>query len=293
MMDIRRVKYFLDLCATLNFSQSAGNLNISQPALTKAIHRLEHDLGGKLIRREGKHTHLTPLGKAMRGQFRDLDAANTRAEITAKQMISGDLSELRIGVMCTIGPQRIASFLAQFQKQFPGVQLILLDTSRDGLTDMLMSGSVDCAFVGALLADEQRLRYTELYEERMMVSHAVSHRFAERESVTYEELKCEPFVDRVRCEFCETFSECMGYAKTQKVCAARSDREEWVQSLVRAGMGVSIVPADSVSMPGICFTPIEDIELSRSVSLAVPAGRQDNPIICSFLSAARQYQWLH
>jgi DNA-binding MarR family transcriptional regulator len=58
-MDIRKVRYFLRLCETLNFSQTAASLGLSQPALTKAVKRLEEEVGGVLIRREGKHTHLT------------------------------------------------------------------------------------------------------------------------------------------------------------------------------------------------------------------------------------------
>ena len=64
-MDIRKIRYFLDLVETLNFSTSAQRLGISQPALSKAIQRLETDFGGSLFRRAGRNSTLTRFGQSL------------------------------------------------------------------------------------------------------------------------------------------------------------------------------------------------------------------------------------
>ena len=51
-MEMHQVRYFLALCETLNFTRAAENCNVSQPALTRAVHKLEEELGGLLLRRE-------------------------------------------------------------------------------------------------------------------------------------------------------------------------------------------------------------------------------------------------
>ena len=65
-MEMQQVRYFLAVSRTLNFTRAAEECNVTQPALTRAIKQLEDELGGELIRREGRNTHLTDLGNARR-----------------------------------------------------------------------------------------------------------------------------------------------------------------------------------------------------------------------------------
>jgi DNA-binding transcriptional LysR family regulator len=64
-MEMQQVRYFLALARTLNFTRAAEAANVSQPALTRAIQQLEHELGGPLFHRERANTHLSELGKMM------------------------------------------------------------------------------------------------------------------------------------------------------------------------------------------------------------------------------------
>jgi LysR family transcriptional regulator, hydrogen peroxide-inducible genes activator len=58
-MEMHQIRYFLAVCDTLNFTRAAQQCNVSQPALTRAIQKLEEALGGLLFRRERHLTHLT------------------------------------------------------------------------------------------------------------------------------------------------------------------------------------------------------------------------------------------
>jgi DNA-binding transcriptional LysR family regulator len=89
---------------------------MSQPALTKAIQRLEEEVGGPLLRREGRHTHLTQLGTSLLGLFEGLVNNTNYIEQTAQTFLSGANPILRIGVMCNVGPSHISAFLAEHQK---------------------------------------------------------------------------------------------------------------------------------------------------------------------------------
>lgn len=64
-MEMQQVRYFVALAETLNFTRAAERCNVSQPALTRAIQQLEYELGGPLVRREGRNSHLTGLGERM------------------------------------------------------------------------------------------------------------------------------------------------------------------------------------------------------------------------------------
>ena len=64
-MEMQQVRYFVALSSTLNFTRAAEQCNVSQPALTRAIQQLEHELGGPLFHRERGNTHLSELGRMM------------------------------------------------------------------------------------------------------------------------------------------------------------------------------------------------------------------------------------
>ena len=68
-MEMHQVRYFLAVADTLNFTRAAELCHVSQPALTRAIQQLEEELGGLLLRRERKLTHLTDFGRLIQPIF--------------------------------------------------------------------------------------------------------------------------------------------------------------------------------------------------------------------------------
>ncbi len=291
LMDLRRIRYFLELCDTLNFSMSARSLGISQPALTKAILRLEEELGGKLIRREGKHTHLTPLGKAMEVQFEELDASAKRAKETALKLVTGTVSQIQIAIMCTIGPQRVTNFLSVYRQLNPDVEIVLHDATPPQIIDKLLGGNVDCALVGTHINNEKGVRYISLYEESMVVLHAKNHPFTKLNAVSLDDVMREPYLDRLMGAFPETVGRRKQHQALKMDNEFLSDRDEWTQALVREGFGVSIVPEELPLQSGLATTQLNNNTLSRRISLAVPSGREDNPAVRSFMHSAETFAW--
>lgn len=289
-IDIKRVRYFLRLAETLNFSATARDFNVSQPALTKAISRLETEVGGRLIRREGINTHLTPLGFGLKEHFVELNESALRAQQAAERLVRGDMPILRIGLMCTIGPRPLARFLSGFSAQLSDLEYVITDLARDNLAKKLLDGECDVALVGAEI-DSQRIRHHQLYTEPMVMACAQDHALARRKEISTAEIAQQPYVDRLQCEFRETFLTEAHRNGFQPEFAGRSDREEWAQALVAAGLGVTLLPARSVVVPGLRLVPATDPYLERNVSIAVPIGREDTNTIQQFLRAVRQYDW--
>ena len=90
---MHQVRYFLAVADTLNFTRAAEQCHVSQPALTRAIQQLENELGGLLLRRERKLTHLTDFGRLIEPHLRQVCAD---AE-TASKRRSGSASCARSG----------------------------------------------------------------------------------------------------------------------------------------------------------------------------------------------------
>ena len=83
-MEMQQVRYFVALADELNFTRAADRCNVSQPALTRAIQQLEHELGGPLFHRERGNTHLSELGRMMLPYLEAIHAQTLAARAQAK-----------------------------------------------------------------------------------------------------------------------------------------------------------------------------------------------------------------
>ena len=101
-MEMQQVRYFLAVAKTLNFTRAAEESNVTQPALTRAIKQLEDELGGELIRREGRHSHLTDLGNRMQPLLKQCYESALTAKALAAKVKKGDVSTLSIAVSQTL-----------------------------------------------------------------------------------------------------------------------------------------------------------------------------------------------
>jgi len=144
-MEMHQVRYFLAVADTLNFTRAAEQCHVSQPALTRAIQQLEEELGGLLLRRERRLTHLTDFGRLIEPHLRQLFADAEAAKTTTKRFLNMQAAELRLGVMCTIGPARFMGFLAAFRSANPGCEMTLVEDVPGGLSQMLLQGELDLA----------------------------------------------------------------------------------------------------------------------------------------------------
>ncbi|CAH2399663.1 hypothetical protein MES5069_230081 [Mesorhizobium escarrei] len=105
-MEMHEIRYFLAASQTLNFHRAADLVHVGQPALTRAIQKLEAELGGYLFHREKTRVRLTDFGCLMRTH---LDEVLQRSE-TARSFLSLETASLTLGVMCTIGPAALHRF---------------------------------------------------------------------------------------------------------------------------------------------------------------------------------------
>ena len=290
-MDIRRIRQFLSLAETLNFSEAARRCGVSQPALSKSIQKLEAELGGPLVRREGRLTHLTHLGRSMVQHLSEVERASTAAEVAAQRLSNGQVKPLEIAVMCTVGPYRLSSFFLEFQETHPDVEIALHDSPAEKIAADLLSGSVDLAIIGAPVGVSERLRHIPLYSEDMVMACASNHPYANRSSVTMRDIARQPYLDRLHCEFRDTFmAEAMQENLPMQV-VMRSEREDWIQYLVRTGRGVTILPEHSVVMEGIATVPLQRSGNQREVLLAIATGREDSSAVRDFIALARRQSW--
>ena len=127
-MEMHQIRYFLAVCDTLNFTRAAERCNVSQPALTRAVQKLEEELGGLLFRRERTLTHLTDLGQLVRPRLQQIFDQAEAAKTTAQGFLKLKDAPLNLGIMCTVGPLRGGAFAPE--QVAAELSLELLDSAR-------------------------------------------------------------------------------------------------------------------------------------------------------------------
>jgi LysR family hydrogen peroxide-inducible transcriptional activator len=85
-MEMQHIRYFLALCEEQNFTRAARRCGVAQPSLTRAIKRLEKELGGELFERSRKNSEMTALGRAMRPHFAEIARAAAAAQREAARL---------------------------------------------------------------------------------------------------------------------------------------------------------------------------------------------------------------
>ncbi len=290
-MDFNQVRYYLALADTLNFTRAAERCHVTQPALTQGIKRLEEELGGELVRRDGRYTELTELGRGLRTHFERINRTRHLVGMTAKAIVSGDVAELNIGVMCTVGPKVVGAMLNDFQMHHPMTSIVLHDVTPTAYPNLLLTGSLDAVFCARKSSGHNRLLYTKLFDEDMVAAFPKGHELSQKEEVKLEDMLSYPYVDRLYCEFKQVTYDLAQERETPMNVVFRSEREDWVQSLIYKGAGVSVIPRYSLLDSGLDFRPLIDPKQTRSVELAIIDDREVSPALENLLVASIDHDW--
>lgn len=291
IMEMNQIRYFLKAGQTLNFTRAAEQCGVSVPSLSRGIRQLEEELGGQLFRRERHLTHLTDLGRLMLEHFSVMSRAADAAKRDAKDYTALARSRLKLGVFASIGADVLTDYLRTLRKQAPELELHIWEANCEELEAALLGGEVDIALTSSPELDE-RIRMTPLFREAFYISFAPGHRFSRMNAVPMRELDGEDYVKRLHCEFPSNLAR-LGVAKPYDDVNVRyvGEREDWIQSLVRAGLGCAVMPENLPLLPGLEMRPLVDPEVFRQISLATVAGRPHSPPVAAAVAAAQRCSW--
>jgi DNA-binding transcriptional LysR family regulator len=290
-VDVHHVRYFLAVCETLNFTRAAEHCKVTQPALSRAIGQLEDEVGGLLFRRERALTHLTDLGMVMKPRLEAVIRKLEAAEREAKRYLTMDEASLKLGIICTIGPRRVAGALAAFHDRYPQYTVNVSEGAAKALIGQLDEGAIDLAIAAQPEVFDKRFEVAPLYRERFLVAFAAGHRLAGKTAVPLAELNGEEYLNRVNCEFGDRIDGILAARHCDLKVAYESDKEDWIQNLAAGGMGICIIPEFSAVAPGLLVVPIVDPEIAREVSLVSLAGKPRSQAMAHFMAALKDMSW--
>jgi len=245
-LEDRELRSFLVLAEQLHFGRSANLLHISQPALSKQIKNLEEKVGGLLLVRNRRDVRLTAAGTLLydegRRLVRDLDSLFDATQAAVR----GEAGKLRIAVGIATVHSLVPPALRKFREVHPRVEILIGDMYTPRQIQALLAGEVDVGFLRLPIRHPQ-LMVRKVLKEQLTI--AVSSSF--RGILALEKIAHQPFIMISREVSTTYYDHCI------RLCGSAGFSPRIVQeardmftllNLVRAGMGVSLVPRSAMEM---------------------------------------------
>ena len=238
-------------------------LNITQPTLSGQVKELEERYGTKLFVRHGRRVELTDIGKSAfsitRLLFRHEEEVEQLLQ-SARALTSG---QLRVGAD---SPYIATPLLAQFQRLYPGIQISIQYGNSEQLMSWLQSRRCDVAFLPNIPEDDKLLYAIPLAPDRLVVFVSRDHAWADKRSVSIEELVTQRIVLREKGSRTRSiFEDAVAQAGHALDDVMEISGREGVREAVAAGFGVGIVAENELlSDSRLRALPVSNAELKHA-----------------------------
>jgi DNA-binding transcriptional LysR family regulator len=245
-MDLRQLEIVRAIAETGSFTGAGTRLHVSQSAISRQILLLEDEFHERLFVRLGRRVQITAAGEALlqlsHRVFNDIH--DTSASITDKQkVLSGPLN--LVGGM-TVCLYVFPLLLKEFRKHHPHVDIKIATGGQQRLLRRLRTRRADLALL-TLPVDDSAFTSVPVMREELMLLMPVGHPLSSKESVGVEALVGQPFVifeqgSNTR----RTLDEFFVREQIKPNIVAETENIEIIKSMVASGLGISIVPLQSV-----------------------------------------------
>lgn len=290
-MELSQIRYFIHLADTLNFTEAAMRSGVSQPTLTRAIQRLEQELGGPLVYRDGKDSRLTALGRDVRAEFSAIVDSEQRVRAISLNRVRGRRETLTLGIVNTIAPALVTGLVSHALEQMPMLELIFQPITRDEGQERLLNGQIDGCFCTDPAVGNIKIATVNLFNERLLLAMAQNHNLTYQTSVSLAKLSEQPYLDRLQCEFRSRVQNHLNERDIIMIPRLRSEREDLIQQAVAEGAGVCMLPERSAIVGGLTLRPVETLNLSRTVTFQSVSGSGTASALRQFRVLVERYEW--
>jgi len=238
-LELRQMQYFQEVCRVGNFTKAAANLYVAQPAITNAIHKLEAELGIKLLDRTNKSVSLTSDGRVFLERVRIV--LNSFQELKQEMQDIKNLTRgsLSLGVPPQIGAYMFPGIFTEFGTRFPELNLNVFEEGSAATTALLETGDLDVGIV-ILRNTSPMLNTLIIRREPILLCVSPLNPLSAYKNVNFSELRNEKFILRKADSFTReiVLSLCQKHGFAPNVVLS-SNQIQTIKSLVAKNVGIA------------------------------------------------------
>jgi DNA-binding transcriptional LysR family regulator len=290
-MEMHQVRYFLAVARELNFTRAAEQCHVSQPALTRAVQQLEEELGGKLLHREGKLSHLTDLGERMLPLMTRCLESALAAKSLASSFKAGSSQALLLALAPTIDLGPLAACLQQIERRCRDFDFKILRGAGAEIGEYLKKGQAELAVAGPIEGSWDRLDSHHLYEERLVLAVSRQHKLAGRPSLPAHDLGQVRVLLDSSCGAASGVAQQLEQMGAPLANALQVPSHHDVISLIEANLGAGFLPPAALVGRDVAGISIEGLNARRVVSLYTVAGRPRSIAADALIKMLRARDW--
>lgn len=290
-MDLWQLKIFCKVVELKSFSKAGEAVFLSQPTVSSHIKDLENHLGTQLVDRLARTVVPTKAGQLLYGYARRLIALREEAEAAMAEFLGKMKGQLTIGGSTIPGAYLLPRLIGIFSRQFPEVQVALIVGDTADILNRIDEGEIEIGIVGAQIMANQQLQQLPLVEDELFVVVPGDHPWADRPSVTIDDLMTEPFIAREQgsgtLRAIEIAFQAAGRPFNQLRITAQMGSTEAVRQGIKNKVGISILSAiavtDDVATGALKTLTIKGLDLKRHFFLTRHKLRTPSPLCRAFI----------
>ena len=282
-----RYEIFLKVSETGSFSKAAEALNYTQSGISQMMAGLEEELGVQLFARINRGVTLTDNGTRLLPYVRELANQKTRLRQAAFNINHKVEGKLRVGSISSITTLWMPGVIRYFRKNYPKVEVEILDGNYDEIRDWIVHGQVDCGILSSIVAKD--LKFYPLRDDPLCAVFPQGHPLAEQQTVGLPELFRYPLI--IETPGCDNDIQHLLQKCPVEPDIAYSFRDDTlIMAFVRSGLGVTIsqeLVIQAFGCPGVVSRPLEPA-CCRTLGLAF--SRTANSVVSRTLLEYLQQQ---
>lgn len=289
-MDLRQLRYFVAVAETCNFHRAAERLNVSQPPITVAIHKLEDELGEMLFVRNSRGVTLTLAGRAALPHAREAIAAAEQLRSVVRDGASGIRGRLRLGIIGSAIHDLLPRVVPPFCKAFPDIELELEEMTSVDIVQAIAAQRIDVGFIRLPVIDTTPINVKVIERDELVVVLPATDPLANRKRIALAQLADRPFVlfNAISILNAITHIACQRAGFSPHI-QQHATQVHTLLSLVEAGLGVALVPGRSARLISNRLSVIrlgEPIPIELGIAFPPDASPQARNFVATALGAS-------
>jgi DNA-binding transcriptional LysR family regulator len=272
MFDLKQLRCFVAVATELNFRRAAVRLNMTQPPLTRQIQLLEHDLGVQLLERTNHSVGLTTAGQVFLVDATRLLNLADQAANTVRRASKGETGRVRVGFTGAAGHEIVPKLLAAAKHALPDIDIVVHELISAAQLEAFAASSIDLGIMRPLGA-RQKLESFLIELEPLIVVLPANHALAGCDTIPLSSLNGQPFIMHSPDDgkyFHDRIMALFWSSKVMPDFVQYIDQTHTIISMVRAGLGMAIVPASAqrFHFDNVVFRPIRDNTVTVEMIMA-------------------------
>lgn len=288
MLDAHQINIFLTAAETLNFTEAAKRLHMSQPSVSQHIRTLEQHFGTKLFIRQGRSIVLADAGRTLLPLARRFVKQSTVIDETMSSLHGRIQGRLIMGCDAEIGKYILPIHLKRFHDAYPDITINCRTRTCPSPIESLMDGSLHFLFTNNREDLNRSFEISPIAEEEIVLVVPPQHPWVDRDAVPAQDLYKEQFIlQDEESNFYHQIAEVL-YHKGVEISHLNTflhlGNTEAIILSVEKGLGLGFAPRTIANIIGdVHILPIEDLTITRTMYIAREKGQ--------VATAARQAFW--